>query len=132
MRAAHYEETVGQARGRGTGRRYGWFTIVLLIGCTALAACGSTDAASRSREQAAQASERLAPGRSLDLNDPAVRRQFVCSFAPGSFGISPQLARLHGTDESPCADAEEPARLVPAFVNRMDRMECGAKTARCE
>jgi hypothetical protein len=26
-----------------------------------------------------------------DLDDPIVRRRFVCSFAPGSFGISPQL-----------------------------------------
>jgi hypothetical protein len=64
-----------------------------------LAACGGTDvqATPPTTTQAAR------PVPAPDLTDPAVRRRFVCSFAPGSFGIPPATAagaaRRDGCDD---------------------------------
>jgi hypothetical protein len=64
---------------------------VLLL-CAALAGRGDgTPAATTGSGTASAATTPPNPASLPDLDDPIVRRRFVCSFAAGSFGISPEL-----------------------------------------
>ena len=64
-------------------------TAILLFSVTALGACGASGTAPVSNTPAT-----ISPPVTLpDLNDPAIRQRFVCSFAPGSFGICTRWPR---------------------------------------
>ena len=51
-----------------------------------------------------------------NLDDPAIRARFVCSFAPGSFGISPELPYdLEGGIDCHGSDAAGAYDNIPRF-----------------
>jgi hypothetical protein len=51
-----------------------------------------------------------------NLDDPAIRARFVCSFAPGSFGISPELPYdLEGGIDCRGSDAAGSFDNIPPF-----------------
>jgi hypothetical protein len=51
-----------------------------------------------------------------NLDDPTIRARFVCSFAPGSFGISPELPYdLEGGIDCSGSDAAGSYENIPPF-----------------
>jgi hypothetical protein len=69
---------------------------ILFFAVTVLGACGTPSTATSGNAPPTTTSR---PTPTLpDLNDPAVRHRFVCSFAPGYFAISPPASLAVSTD----------------------------------
>jgi hypothetical protein len=63
-------------------------TAILFFAATVAGACGAAGTAPVGNTRATISRPVSLP----DLNDPAVRQRFACSFAPGSFGFAPPAA----------------------------------------
>jgi hypothetical protein len=77
-------------------------TFGVLISVGVLAGCGEAGRATRLDSPTSPAPKTPAPTLP-DLHDPAVRVRFVCSFAPGSFGITPSPQAVTPSRDDLCA-----------------------------